>query len=1328
MRVAPVHLRRILALLAAAATLTAGAIYAASVSTLTVTLTPSGAVAESAGSATFAVRLSDAVTEGPVTVTVATQDGPAIGGAASPADFTTTSSTLVFAPGEVVKTFQVPISDDAVDELNETFAVVADVSARPPAATVNGAPAAATAVIVDDDNPAFVAVAGPSAPVAEGAGSAPIVVSVTNAVRPVQPVVIGYEVRAGPAPQATPGADTGATPGTWVVASGDWTTAGADTWTTTVSVPITDDADPEEDERFVVAIEGATNVAGFPGEQTVAVTIADDDAVRLAVADGSVTEGNTGSAALTLAVTLSQATPRTVTVSYATAAGTATAGADFTAVTGGTLSFAPGETSKTISIAVAGDTLDEDDETFTVALANPSNATIADAGATGTILDDDGAPTISVAAAQVSEGDTTPATLSFTVSLSAATGRTVTAGYSTADGPAPAATAGIDYTAAAGLVTFAAGETSKTVTVEVLGDTAYEGDELFTVTLANPAGATLGTAGATGTILDNERPQASFALAGPTDVNEPAATADVALKLQLSAAVASGSVSLPFSLGGTATAGADFTLVTPSPLTVAQGQSEADIVVRVSGDALDEISPETVVVTLGTPTGATLGAITSHTITIADDDAMPTVAFAQAASSQAEGAGAASIAVALSEPSGRDVTVEYRLDAADAGSATSGADYSFSAGTLTIPAGQTQGAISVTPADDAVAEPSETVNLILANPDGATLVPGAQNNTHTLTILDNDGPPQVEFALSESSAAEDVAGGTATVQVRLTRPAGANVTVAVAAAGGSATAADYTLGAASVTFAPRELTKDVSVAINDNGAYQLDRTVVLELGTITSNVAGITLGVNGQHTLTIEDDDGPTASFDKPTGVTVAEGVAGGVVRATIRLDKPVIAGDTLLLTLTPSGSATSPADYTAPATVTFAAGESARTVEITIADDQVDGPDKTLTLTAHVAPNANAAIGAGVYELTITDDDESPVAAGDTYTLEEDGALTVAAPGVLGNDRDGDGDALAAALVSGPGHGTVTLGADGALIYTPAANYHGAESFSYRARDAGGNESGVAVVSITVSPVNDAPLAAADTYATPEGVALAVAAPGVLGNDRDVDGEALAVVKLSDPQHGALTLGADGALAYTPDAGYQGVDSFSYRVSDGALDSEPATVTLRVGLSYVVNAALVFGKPGAPDLVGSYTLTPAGASFSSEQQVLVTVTVTNTGTAATLAGFWVDMYVNPARVPSAANTRWDAVCGIDPCRGVAWYVGRTLEPGESVTLQSLKGLYVDDASFWDGRFPAGTRSLYIYVDSWNPTVAHGAVQESNEGNNLFGRTDVRVAGATAPR
>jgi VCBS repeat-containing protein len=195
---------------------------------------------------------------------------------------------------------------------------------------------------------------------------------------------------------------------------------------------------------------------------------------------------------------------------------------------------------------------------------------------------------------------------------------------------------------------------------------------------------------------------------------------------------------------------------------------------------------------------------------------------------------------------------------------------------------------------------------------------------------------------------------------------------------------------------------------------------------------------------------------------------------------------------------------------------------------------------------------------ITVTAVNDAPVAVNDAYSTAEDTVLLVAAPGVLGNDSDVDGDALTAVLVAGPSNGVLTLNADGSFSYTPAANFNGSDSFTYKAND-GAADSNVATVSITVTAVNDAPVAVNDAYSTAEDTVLLVAAPGVLGNDSDVDGDALTAVLVAGPSNGVLTLNADGSFSYTPAANFNGSDSFTYKANDGAADSNVATVSITV-------------------------------------------------------------------------------------------------------------------------------------------------------------------------
>src|SRR5205823_4491980 len=185
------------------------------------------------------------------------------------------------------------------------------------------------------------------------------------------------------------------------------------------------------------------------------------------------------------------------------------------------------------------------------------------------------------------------------------------------------------------------------------------------------------------------------------------------------------------------------------------------------------------------------------------------------------------------------------------------------------------------------------------------------------------------------------------------------------------------------------------------------------------------------------------------------------------------------------------------------------------------------------------------------------PVAATAICGTGANSAPPIGSRGVVGNDTDIDSAVLTASLVTGPANGTLTLNANGSFTYTPALNFNGSDSFTYKAND-GTADSNVATVTLKVRRAKDRPTAANDSYSTAEDTPLTIAAAaGVLVNDTDVDGNALTALVVTQPAHGTLTLNADGSFTYTPNANFNGSDSFTYKANDGSADSNVATVTL---------------------------------------------------------------------------------------------------------------------------------------------------------------------------
>src|SRR6185503_2470261 len=188
-----------------------------------------------------------------------------------------------------------------------------------------------------------------------------------------------------------------------------------------------------------------------------------------------------------------------------------------------------------------------------------------------------------------------------------------------------------------------------------------------------------------------------------------------------------------------------------------------------------------------------------------------------------------------------------------------------------------------------------------------------------------------------------------------------------------------------------------------------------------------------------------------------------------------------------------------------------------------------------------DGALASGIATVTIIigGANDAPVALDDSYSTPEDTQLTVIAPGVLANDSDVDGDSLSAILVSQPTHGVLTFNTNGGFSYLPATNYVGSDSFIYQAND-GVLNSGIATVNITITGVNDAPVAVNDSYSTPEDTQLTVPAVGVLANDSDVDGDPLSAILVNPPTNGVLTLNPNGGFIYLPATNYLGIDHFA--------------------------------------------------------------------------------------------------------------------------------------------------------------------------------------------
>ena len=290
-------------------------------------------------------------------------------------------------------------------------------------------------------------------------------------------------------------------PGDYTATSGTATVAQS-TQDAVIPVSIVGDTLSEGNETFTVKLSNPSS-GNTIGDDTGLGTIIDDDPLpSLRVNDVSVTEGNSGTRNATFTVTQSAVAGRDVTVHFATSDNSAKAPGDYTPVAG-TLTIPAGSTSRTVTVPVQGDTLDENTETFYLNLSGANGAAIADSRGVGTIRDDDPSPRMTIDDARVREGNSGLRPMAFVVRLSAVSGRTVTVRYVT---DRRSAIPGSDYVATSGTLSIPAGTTAKAIVVNIIGDRRVEADENLNLRLSSARNASLRDSTAVGTIVNDDFP------------------------------------------------------------------------------------------------------------------------------------------------------------------------------------------------------------------------------------------------------------------------------------------------------------------------------------------------------------------------------------------------------------------------------------------------------------------------------------------------------------------------------------------------------------------------------------------------------------------------------------------------------------------------------------------------------------------------------------------------------------------------------------------------------------------------------------------------------
>lgn len=860
-----------------------------------------------------------------LTVTVTSANGTAT----TPADYTAINQAIEIPIGVTEVTFTVDINNDSLFETNETLTL----SLSGALIGVIGTQDTATLTILNDDAAPTVQLSNATYSIAENGG--PLNATVNLSPASGVTATVNLATANGTASSAS---DYAARNLVVTIAPGN-TSAN-------VSVPITDDAVFEGNETFTLNLSGPTN-ATLGTNDSATATITDNETQPTVSLDASSYPITEGTGPITLSAELSGPSATPVTVVLSSTHNTAGA-SDYTPINT-TLTITAGATVTSTTIAITNDSLDEPTEAFTVTLSSPNGATLAvPSSATVNIADNDPSPSVEFNAASQAVSESGGVTL--TVELSAASGQNVSVPY-TVGGTATAA----DHSLTAGSFIIPAGSTTDIVTFTVTSDGLDENDETVSATLGSPTNATLGTTTEhTVTLLDNDGPPTVSFVSSAHSVDENEGTVGISVTLS---AVSGKTVNVPFTVNGSATNGVDYVFAASS-ITVTAGSLTGSVNLSLTNDTLDE-NNETMIVTLGAPSNASLGAITVQTTTITDNDNPPTVNFNPVSQSAGEADGTVPMTVTLSAASGRTVTVIFTTSGTATGGGT---DYDLFSNSLVLDPGDTTGVITVTLTDDSLDEVNETAILGF---DSLVNASAGASEEHTLTIVDDDAAPNVGLNAATASISEG--GGAIVFTATLDAVSGRTATVDFDTSNLTALAgSDYTSTSGTLTFNPGDIAKSFSVPILDDTTYEPSETFRVTL----SSASNLTINTPSQATITITNSDpAPTLQFTQAIS-SVLESTAR--YTATVRLTGSTAVTATVPYTVV-AGTATAGSDYTASnGTLTFPPGTSQRNVVITITNDLSDEPDETLSIVLGTPNQATLGVN-DTNTLTIQDNDGPP-------------------------------------------------------------------------------------------------------------------------------------------------------------------------------------------------------------------------------------------------------------------------------------------------------------------------------------------------------------------
>ena len=625
--------------------------------------------------------------------------------------------------------------------------------------------------------------------------------------------------------------------------------------------------------------------------------------------------------------------------------------------------FAQGETSKTVAVPILFDGVEDGNKTVLLSLASPGGGATLGTPVSSvlTIIDSTPSTRLSAASYSVSEGGT----VAIPVLRGGPTNGTVKVGYAASD---DTAAAGVDYKATSGVLTFNPGVGALTFSVPTFKTPADDGTRTFNVNLTQVLGGppVVAPSSAVVTIADVDPPGTFQFSAATYSASEGGPAPQVTVTRT---GGTGGTVVINWTVNEAAStttsppnAGADYGPATSGSLTFGPGVSSLKLPLTIVNDTLAE-DPETVVIGLSigaAPAGALLGAPTTTTLTILDNDSGGTLQFAAAAQTVGENVAGGKTNLNVTR-TGTALASGVLVDYTATGDTTAiTLPSGITTGTLTFGAGQISVPLVVTILTNPTAEPDRNITFTLSNARSIGPATGANAPTigltggiTTLKIVDDE--PRVQFSAATSTVTE---GGVATITVARSGSPSGQVTVDYATGGGTAVpTTHYTPASGTLTFPAAVLSRTFTVTTFDDGVVAGSRTVGLTL----SAPVNASIGATNQATLTIQDKESAgTFQFAAATG-TVVEGLPGDpgrtlrvtVTRTGANLVGPVTIGWSTAI----GGTATPGTDFSpAAGTLTFAAGVTSQAFDITAVDDGVAEGTETIFLT--LAPPSAGALG----------------------------------------------------------------------------------------------------------------------------------------------------------------------------------------------------------------------------------------------------------------------------------------------------------------------------------------------------------------------------------